>query len=188
MRSSRYRFSFDQHAEVVQASEFLLPDARAIAARLIRCLARGHTIFWMGNGGSASQAQHLAAELVGRFSKQTRLPLGSVALTADTAVLTALANDFGYEQVFARQVRALCRHGDAVVGLTTSGLSPNVYKALAQARHQGAFTIAFTGAEPGLVGHHADYLLAVPSIKPARIQEIHLLLGHIICELIEEHQ
>jgi len=151
---------------------------------LCDCLRRNHKIMWCGNGGSAADAQHLAAELVGRFQRP-RAPLASVALTTDSSVLTAVANDFGFEQIFARQVDALCQSGDAVVGISTSGNSANVRAALERARRLDASTIAMTGESSGALADFADICLRVPASKPARIQEGHILLGHMLCEYID---
>ena len=151
---------------------------------LCDCLLHDHKIMWCGNGGSASDAQHLAAELVGRF-RLPRNALCSVALTGDTSVLTAIANDFGFEQIFARQIDALCQPGDVVVGISTSGDSANVRAALLRARELGAATVAMTGETGGCIAKFADVCLRVPSTNPARIQEAHILLGHMLCERID---
>jgi len=148
-------------------------------------LRGGHTIFWFGNGGSAADAQHLASELVGRFQRE-RDGLRSFALTTDASVMTSLSNDFGYEQVFARQIDALCRAGDVAVGISTSGNSPNVIAGVAAARAAGAVTIGMTGAGGGALAGRVDLCLAVPSEVTARVQEGHMLLGHTLCELIED--
>jgi len=154
------------------------------ATLLSRCLMRGNKILWCGNGGSAADAQHLAAELVGRFRRR-RSPMASVALTTDTSVLTSIANDFGFEQVFERQVEALCHEGDALVGISTSGDSANVCAALHRARELDAFTIAMTGESGGHLAQCADVWLRVPSSDPARIQEGHILLGHMLCDCLD---
>lgn len=145
----------------------------------------GGGVFLFGNGGSAADAQHIAGELVGRFLKERR-PLKAVALTSDTSVLTCLANDYDYEMVFARQLEANGCEGDIAIGLTTSGNSPNVVTALALARRLGMKTIALTGASGGKCAEFADVLLDVPSDQSPRIQEVHVVLYHILCELIEE--
>ena len=154
------------------------------AIRMADCLIQGHKIFWCGNGGSAAEAQHLAAELVGRFRRDRRA-FASIALTTDSSVLTAVANDAGYEYVFARQIEALCVAGDVVVGISTSGKSPNVCAALERARERGAFAIAMTGKHGGRMANLADVSLRVPSQDAARIQEGHILCGHILCEWVE---
>ena len=173
-----------QHAEMMRGLDALVPDIAQVADRMIQCLRKDGTIFWMGNGGSAAESQHLAAELVGRYTRN-RSGLASVALTTDTSILTAVANDFGFETVFSRQAEALCRKGDVVVGLSTSGESRNVLLGLRQAKSQGAYTVAMTGTGGGSVGKAADRVLAVPSSVTARIQEAHLLIGHTLCDLIE---
>jgi D-sedoheptulose 7-phosphate isomerase len=154
------------------------------AALLCDCLRRGHKVIWCGNGGSAADAQHLAAELVGHFRRH-RSPLASIALTTDSSVLTALANDFGYEQIFERQVEALCQTGDVVVGISTSAESANVCAGLRRAHELEANTIAIIGGLNGRMAQLADICLRVPSNNPARIQEGHILLGHMLCEYID---
>ena len=154
------------------------------AMRMTDCLLQGHRILWCGNGGSAAAAQHLAAELVGRF-RHDRRGLPSIALTTDTSVLTAIANDYGFGEVFARQVEALCVPGDVVVGISTSGKSKNVHAALEKARELGAFTVAMTGENGSRMAANADVCLRVASRDAARIQEGHILFGHILCEWLE---
>jgi len=154
------------------------------AIRMTDCLLQGHKILWCGNGGSAADAQHLAAELVGRF-RSDRRALASIALTADTSVLTAIANDCGFSEVFERQLEALCAPGDVVVGLSTSGKSRNVCAALERARQLGAFTVVLTGANGSRMASLADVCLRVASTDTARIQEGHILFGHILCEWVE---
>jgi D-sedoheptulose 7-phosphate isomerase len=154
------------------------------AVRITDCLLAGDKILWCGNGGSAADSQHLAAELVGRF-RQTRRAFPSIALTTDTSVLTAIANDGSYDEVFERQVEALGQPGDVLVGISTSGNSKNVCAALAKARELGLFTVAMTGQTGGRMATLADVCLRVPSSDPARIQEAHILCGHILCEWIE---
>jgi D-sedoheptulose 7-phosphate isomerase len=147
-------------------------------------LRAGGKILWCGNGGSASDSQHLAAEIVGRFRRE-RKGLASVALTTDTTLLTSVANDYGFEAVFARQVEALGNPGDMIVGISTSGNSRNVIAALEAARSQGLVTVAFTGAGGGKLAALADHLFAVASSETARIQEAHILAGHMLCDWIE---
>lgn len=138
-----------------------------------------------GNGGSAADAQHIAAELVGRFKKE-RKPLPAIALTTDTSILTAIGNDYGFDQIFSRQVQALARAGDIVIGLSTSGNSPNVLLALSKAKELGAKTIGLAGRDGGRLAQEADLCLVVPSDNTPRIQESHITIGHIICQLVEE--
>jgi D-sedoheptulose 7-phosphate isomerase len=151
------------------------------AVRITDCLLAGNKILWCGNGGSAADSQHLAAELVGRF-RRTRRAFPSIALTTDTSVLTAIANDWSYGEVFERQVEALGHRGDVLVGISTSGNSKNVCTALAKARELGIFTVAMTGHSGGRMAALADICLRIPATDPARIQEGHILCGHILCE------
>lgn len=160
------------------------PTARA-ADLLISALRAGRTIYVCGNGGSASQAQHIAGELVGRFRKD-RPPLACVALSTDTSVLTAVANDYDFDAVFERQVAALVREGDVLWALTTSGSSPNVVKAAARARERGARVLGMTGRSGGTLREFCDVLLAVPADSSPAVQEGHLALLHILCGLVEE--
>jgi D-sedoheptulose 7-phosphate isomerase len=160
-------------------------DAFERAAILITdSLLNGNKVLWCGNGGSASQAQHLAAELVGRFRRE-RCALPSIALTADSSILTAIANDYGYDWIFERQIDALCRPGDVVIGISTSGNSANVCAALRRARELKAGTVAMTGRTGGRLAAVADICLRVPSTDTARIQEAHILCGHIVCDWVE---
>ncbi|MDR3037979.1 MAG: SIS domain-containing protein [Candidatus Adiutrix sp.] len=160
-------------------AELLVQAARLLA----RTLADGGTIYLCGNGGSASQAQHLAGELVGRFLME-RPGLPAVALTADTAVLTALGNDYGFERVFARQVRALMKPGDLLWALSTSGRSPNILAALTEARQAGGRTLLMCGpVQPE--GLEPDLVIPAPAAATPRIQEVHLFCGHTLCQLIE---
>src|SRR5215212_2629824 len=154
------------------------------AAVIVEALASGHLVMVCGNGGSAAESQHLAGELVGRF-RQDREPWPVLALTADSAVLTAVANDYGYETVFARQVAAFGHHGDVLVGISTSGESPNVVNAACQARELGMFVIALTGREPTRLGLFSDVAIAVPAPETALVQEVHAVLVHLISEVVE---
>jgi D-sedoheptulose 7-phosphate isomerase len=176
--------ALNEHVAIIRRLQAQQDAFERAAALITECLLHGNKVLWCGNGGSAADSQHLAAELVGRFRRH-RSGLPSVALTADTSVLTALANDFGYEEVFKRQVDALCQPGDVVVGISTSGNSKNVCAALQRARQLHAVTIALTGRSGGRMAPLADVCIRVPSIDPARIQEAHILYGHILCEWIE---
>ena len=164
----------------------LVPVIDEAARLLIHALASGHKILLFGNGGSAADSQHIAAELVGKLLVKRRA-LPAVALTTDTSNLTAVANDFGYEQVFQRQVEALGQPDDVAVGLSTSGHSPNVLTAIHTARQKGLKTIAFTGRDGGPLAKAVDVAIIIPSDSTQRIQESHITVGHILCELIEAH-
>jgi len=154
------------------------------AQRLATCLVAGRKILLFGNGGSAADAQHIAAEFVNRFAIE-RLPLAALALTTDTSVITSIGNDYSFEEVFAKQVLALGVADDVAIGISTSGNSPNVVKALAAARHKGLFTMAWTGRGGGQMAPLADMLFSVDSTVTARIQETQSLLGHLLCDLTE---
>lgn len=156
----------------------------ATAERLAAVLKQGGTIYLCGNGGSAADAQHIAAEFVGRFLRERR-PLPSVALSTNTSILTAIGNDYSFDQVFSRQVRACVTAKDALCGISTSGKSPNVIEALKAAREVGAVTVGWTG-EPGEpLGSECDLCLKVPTTATPRIQECHIVAWHIVCDLIE---
>ncbi len=154
-------------------------------ALLVGALTQGKKVMLCGNGGSAADAQHLAAELTGRYLRE-RDPLPAVALTTDTSALTAIANDYGYQEVFARQVAALGCPGDVLLAISTSGKSPSVLRAVEQARAVGCRSIALCGGNAGPLGALADLCLAVPATENARIQEVHILIGHVLCECIDE--
>lgn len=172
------------HLTVIEKVRAQVPIIERIAGEMTRTLRGGNKILWCGNGGSAADAQHLAAELVGRFQRD-RQGLASIALTTDTSILTAVANDHGYETVFSRQVEALGVGGDLLIGISTSGNSRNVCLALETARSRGILTVAFTGAGGGEVAAIADLALCVPSKDTARVQESHILCGHILCDWVE---
>ena len=154
------------------------------AEKIAQALRTGRKVLFFGNGGSAADAQHLAAEMVGRFGPD-RSPLAAMSLSTDTSILTAVANDCGYQKVFARQIEALGQPGDVAVAISTSGNSPNVLEAIDVARSKGLFTIGFTGQTGGKMTDRVDVLFRVPSRQTPRIQETHILLGHILCELID---
>ena len=156
-----------------------------VANVLIQCLKNNGTIFWCGNGGSASDSQHLAGELVGRFVGDRR-PLKSIALTADSAVMTCIVNDYGYEHIFSRQVEALGSKGDVLIGITTSGNSENVLHAFKVAKKRGIETIGLLGKGGGRASSIVEHSVVVLSNSTARVQEMHILIGHILCDLIEE--
>lgn len=156
----------------------------AIARACVTTLRAGGKVMFAGNGGSAADAQHLAGEFVSRFNFD-RPGLAGIALTTDTSVLTAIGNDYGYEHVFRRQVQALARRGDVLVGLSTSGNSPNVVAALAEARGLGVVTVGFTGNRNGRMDALCDHLIRVPSALTPRIQEGHIAVGHTLCGVVE---
>jgi len=156
----------------------------SVLEELVSCFERSGRLLLVGNGGSAADAQHLATELTVRFERNRRA-IPAIALTTDTSVLTAIGNDFGFEELFVRQVEALCRPGDVVIGLSTSGNSENVIRGLKKAREIGAVTVAFTGGTGGRLLEHADHAIVIPSDNTARIQEMHMLIGHILCGVIE---
>lgn len=183
-RASLFEAAIAEHLETIAALRGQLPVLERIAAEMTRALQRGNKVLWCGNGGSAADSQHLAAELVGRFRRERR-GLPSIALTTDTSILTAVSNDYGFEQVFRRQVEALCVKGDVLVGLSTSANSKNVCLALEAARELGAFTVAFAGASGGAVTGIAEVSLCVAAKDAARIQEGHILCGHMICDWVE---
>jgi D-sedoheptulose 7-phosphate isomerase len=163
----------------------LLVTARTIAAAMINALRSGNKILLIGNGGSAADAQHIAAEIIGRY-KQDRPAYAAIALTTDTSALTAIANDYGFEQVFARQVEGLGARGDVLLALSTSGRSSNILAALRTARKRGLVTIGFTGSKGEALGALCDHLLVSPSDDTPVIQQIHLSVAHGICDEIEE--
>ncbi len=178
--------NFAEHLQTIElACEALAEPIREISQLLAQSLANGGTLFWCGNGGSAADSQHLAAELVGRFKKNRRA-LRSIALTTDTSVLTCVANDYSYDDIFARQVEALGRPGDVLIGISTSGNSVNVLRAFKAAKEMDLMTIALLGKGGGPCKDLADHALVIPSDSTARIQEAHILIGHILCELIEQ--
>ena len=176
--------AIDDHQEVMTALRALVPEMERVAARMTESLRAGGTIFWFGNGGSAAQSQHFATELVGRYLVDRR-GLASLALTTDGALLTAVANDGSFDDIFARQLEALCRPADVAIGLSTSGTSANVVRGIEVARERGAFTVAITAGDGGKVALVAEAALVVPSTATPRIQEAHLFLGHELCDLVE---
>lgn len=180
-----WKAEFAEHHEAARRTEAALADAFAgVLAACVASLRGGGKILFFGNGGSASDAQHLAAELVVRY-KQNRPAIAALALSTDTSVLTAGGNDLGFEQVFARQIEALGRPGDVAIGISTSGKSPNVLTALRRAKALGLVTVAFGGKDGGDLAGVAEHLLVVPCDATARIQEMHIAIGQILCGAIE---
>jgi D-sedoheptulose 7-phosphate isomerase len=163
----------------------LLKTTRTIAAVAVAALRQGRKLLIAGNGGSAADAQHIAAEIIGRY-RMERPAWPAIALTTDTSALTAISNDYGFEQVFARQLQGLGQRGDVFWGLSTSGKSPNVLAALRVARQQGLVTVGFTGSRGAAMGESCDHLLVAPSDEAAVIQQIHLTAAHAICDQIEQ--
>lgn len=165
--------------------ESLLPQVEAAAQALTAALAGGGRLYAFGNGGSAADAQHFTAELVGRYRRERR-PLPAFALTTDPSAVTCIGNDYSFADLFARQVTGMVQRGDMAVGISTSGNSENVVRGLAAARERGAVTVALTGAGGGAVADVADHVLRVPSAVTARIQEMHILIIHMLCERIDD--
>jgi D-sedoheptulose 7-phosphate isomerase len=174
------------HQSVIAQLGTLAPQIESLSQKMLQCLQSGGKIVWMGNGGSAADSQHLAAEIVVRYQSERR-GLASIALTTDTSIITAAGNDLGFEHIFARQVEALCSDKDVVIGLSTSGNSPNVLRAIEAGRELGAYTVGLTAAGGGKLADICDLLLAVPTPVTARAQEAHILIGHILCELIDHN-
>lgn len=179
-----FRAMLDDRRGLLDADRY-----EAVVERIANAVAdafrNSHKVLWMGNGGSAADAQHLAAEFSGRFLRERRA-LPSEALSVNSSAVTAIANDYGYERVFARQIEAFALPGDVVIGLTTSGNSQNVVLGLEQAKRQGALAVAFSGNGGGLVKEIADITLLGPDGYSALVQEVHITMGHIVCELVDQ--
>jgi D-sedoheptulose 7-phosphate isomerase len=161
-----------------------LPKFLDVVKLVSHAFESGNKIFFFGNGGSAADAQHLAAEFVNRYVMD-RPPLPAVALTTDTSILTSISNDIAFEEIFSKQLRALGKEGDVAIGISTSGSSPNIIKAFEVGKEMGMKRIAFTGNNGGAISKMTDYALIVPSTSTPRIQEVHILVGHILCEMVE---
>jgi D-sedoheptulose 7-phosphate isomerase len=161
-----------------------LPKLLDVIKLISHTFERGNKLFFFGNGGSAADAQHMAAEFVNRYIIN-RPPLPAIALTTDTSILTSVSNDFTFSEIFAKQLRALGKESDVAIGITTTGNSPNIIKAFEVAKEMGMKTVAFTGNDGGAAGKMADFPLVVPSTSTPRIQEAHILIGHILCEMVE---
>ena len=177
--------TIDAHIDVMKAIRPMAPAIKAMASTLTQSIHEGHKVLFVGNGGSAADAQHLAAEIVGRFEKERR-GLPAIALTTDSSTLTSIANDYGFESIFSRQVEALGQQGDGLVAISTSGNSPNIAQAVEAAKAKGLITIGLLGKTGGKLRELVDHALVIPSDNTARIQEAHILIGHILCQLIEE--
>ena len=172
------------HMVMFNALEPLLPAISTVGINMQDCIKNGGKILIMGNGGSAADAQHIAAEIVGRFKKE-RKGMPAIALTTDTSIITSVGNDYGYDYIFARQIEALCRAEDLVIGITTSGNSVNVVRAMQAAKEIGATTIGLTGGTGGQLTAICDHNLIMPSAVTARIQEAPIFVGHSLCEILE---
>lgn len=170
--------------QAILANQPLLDTIQSVANAMVKALKDGKRILWCGNGGSAADAQHLAAELSGRFYYD-RPPLNSEAMHCNTSYLTAVANDYGYDLIYARMIDGACKPGDVLVGISTSGNSTNICNAFRKAKELGVITVAMTGETGGKMKEMADHLLNVPSTDTPRIQESHIMIGHIICEIVE---
>ncbi|HUM41066.1 MAG TPA: D-sedoheptulose 7-phosphate isomerase [Nitrospira sp.] len=179
--------AFDESAEVKRHFARDHADKIVQVAQLIgRAFQTGHKVLLFGNGGSATDAAHIAAEFVGRY-KRERTPFPAIALATDIAAITCIANDYGFDELFARQVRAHGQAGDVAIAISTSGNSPNVLRGVEAAKAMGLTTVAWTGGSGGKLAGMVEYAFIVPSSLTARIQESHITLGHVLCELIEDH-
>ena len=179
--------AFDDSAEVKRRFARDHADKIVQVAHVIgRAFQTGHKVLLFGNGGSATDAAHIAAEFVGRY-KRERTPFPAIALATDIAAITCIANDYGFDELFARQVRAHGQAGDVAIAISTSGNSPNVLRGVEAAKAMGLTTVAWTGGSGGKLAGMVDYAFIVPSSLTARIQESHITLGHVLCELIEDH-
>jgi D-sedoheptulose 7-phosphate isomerase len=181
-----YNFALSQHAEVFKKMrrEIFKPFSKLVVD-CVSAIQRDNKLLFFGNGGSASDAQHIATEFVVRFTKD-RQAIAAISLTTDTSALTAIGNDFGFENIFSRQIEALCVRGDIAIGISTSGNSENVIRALITAKKIGAITTGLGGGDGGRMKDYTDHLIIVPSKVTARIQEMHILIGHVLCGAIEE--
>lgn len=182
----KYLFkTFEEHSRVLKKTQIVIKKGIKLSSEIIvKSLKKDGTIFWCGNGGSAADSQHIAAEFVGRFKKD-RKPLRSIALTTDTSVLTCIANDYSFKEIFSRQVDALGRKGDVLVAISTSGKSENIKQALIHAKKKGIKSIGLLGNNGGVCKKNTDIPIIVPSNITARIQEAHILIEHLLCELVE---
>lgn len=191
MKSSIFEFMNDQIIDSIQVKQNIINDKKLmelieqVSLQAIEVYKKGNKIILGGNGGSAADAQHIAGELVSRFYFD-RPGLPALALTTDTSILTAIGNDYGYERLFSRQIQANGNQGDMFIGISTSGNSPNILKALEECKAQNIITVGLTGGQGGLMEELCDYSIKVPSNETPRVQESHILIGHIICSIVEE--
>jgi len=175
----------DHKRTIEKSIEMMIPQIEEASKILVKTLKKGNKVLLCGNGGSAADAQHIAAELTGRY-KIERKGLPAIALTTDTSALTAISNDYGYNRVFDRQVEALVREGDLLIGISTSGNSLNIISALLLGKEMGAMTLGFSGKEGGKMNNVCDLNLVIPSDDTPRIQEMHILIGHILCQAVDD--
>jgi D-sedoheptulose 7-phosphate isomerase len=183
--SSLFQTHLGEHQDAISKLNAMQDQIAPLAEAWLTALKNGKKIIFFGNGGSAADAQHLAAELVVRY-RVNRSALAGLALTTDTSILTAHSNDFGFETVFSRQIEALAQPGDVALGISTSGTSPNILTALQAANERGCVTIAFTGDKESACSKHAKLSFKAPSSITARVQECHLLIGHLLCDVVEK--
>lgn len=175
----------DEHIKVIKyVKENLNSEINKFIEKCEKCIEDNNTIFFMGNGGSAADSQHLAAEFIGRFKKE-RKSIPAIALTTDTSILTAIGNDYGYDEVFRRQVDGLVKNGDLVIAISTSGNSKNIILAAELAKQKGAYVIGLLGKDGGKLKNICDTSIVIDTNDTARIQEAHIMIGHIVCEAVE---
>ena len=177
--------SFSGHQALLAQCRQLLPAIAAVGGVMMHAIQGGGKIMLCGNGGSAADSQHIAAELIGRFKKERRA-FAALALTTDTSILTCIGNDYSFEDIFARQVAGMAKAGDVLIGISTSGNSPNVLKAVGEAKKAACVTVALAGRDGGKLAPLCDYAIVVPSNETPRIQEMHIMIGHILCDLLED--
>lgn len=180
-----FKSTLERHQKMVEGLYELEPQVTTLINNVRKCLSSDNKVLFFGNGGSASDAQHLAAEFVVRYYKQ-RMPLAAIALTTDTSIITAHGNDYSFDTIFDRQIQALAKQGDIAIGLSTSGNSNNVINGLTTAKKSGCMTIAFTGDKGGQLLEVADECICIPSDETARVQEGHIIIGHWLCEALDE--
>ena len=173
----------EEHINVIKNIQ--IAPIKHVAEKIKESLSNNGKVIWMGNGGSAADCQHLAAEFIGRFEKE-RNPFASVALTTDTSILTAIGNDYGFDKIFSRQIESNGEKGDILIAISTSGNSPNILNALKTCREKGIITLGLTGGIGGAMKEFCDHVIIVPSNETPVIQESHIMIGHMICGLIEE--
>ena len=181
----KINLSFKEHLKIFKLSQKkIISNLPNIVNIIYSSLSKGHKLLWCGNGGSASDCMHLSAEFVGKFNKE-RISLNSISLCSDAPLITCIANDFGYENIFSRQIEGIAQKGDILVALSTSGESENIIRALKKAKNNKVYTIGFLGKGGGRAANYCDSKIIIPSISTPRIQEQHKLIGHVICQLIE---